>query len=90
MAEGVKFGGLQIPSLLFTDDMVPLASSNSDLQLSLGQVVAKCEAAGMRISISKSEAVVLSWESVDCPLQVRGRVTCPSEGTHVAQGLVHK
>ena len=29
--EGVMFVGLQIPSLLFIDDVVPLASSNSDL-----------------------------------------------------------
>ena len=35
-AEGVKFSGLRIPSLLFADDMVLLASSNSVLQLILG------------------------------------------------------
>ena len=37
VVEGVRFGGLQIPSPLFADDMVLLGSSNSDLQLSLGQ-----------------------------------------------------
>ena len=41
-AEGVGFGDLRIPSLLFADDVVLLASSNSDLQ---------CEAAEMRISL---------------------------------------
>ena len=69
MAEGVKVGGLQIPSLLFTDDMVLLASSNRDLQLTLGQFAVECEVAKMRISTFKSEAMVLSQKRVDCPLQ---------------------
>ena len=33
VVEGITFGDLWIPSLLFADDMVLLASSNSDLQL---------------------------------------------------------
>ena len=33
--EGVLFGDLRIGSLLFADDVVPLASSDRDLQLSL-------------------------------------------------------
>ncbi|KAI3353859.1 hypothetical protein L3Q82_004862 [Scortum barcoo] len=73
VGEGVRFGGLRIPSLLFADDVVLLASSSSDLQLSLGRTIrfaAECEAAGMRISTSKSEAMVLSWKRVDCPLWV--------------------
>ena len=70
--EGVRFGDLRIPSLLFADDVVLLASSNSDLQLSLGRFAAECEAAGMKISTSKSEAMVLSRKRVDCPLQVGG------------------
>ncbi|KAI3377606.1 hypothetical protein L3Q82_008432 [Scortum barcoo] len=70
MGEGVRFGDLRIPSLLFADDVVLLASSSSDLQLSLGRFAAECEAAGMRISTSKSEAMVLSRERVDCPLRV--------------------
>ncbi|KAI3351447.1 hypothetical protein L3Q82_020304 [Scortum barcoo] len=38
--------------------------------LSLGRFAAKCEAAGMRISICKSEVMVLSRKRVDCPLRV--------------------
>ena len=71
-AEGVRFGERQIPFLLFADDMVLLASSNSDLQLSLGRFAAECEAVGMKISPSKSEAMVLSWKSVECPFWVGG------------------
>ncbi len=71
MMEVVRFGGLRIPSLLFADDVVLLMSSNNDLQLSLGQFAAECEAAGMRISISKSETMDLSRKRVDCPLWVR-------------------
>ena len=75
--EGVKFGGLWIGSLLFADDVVMLASSNRDLQLSLGRFAAKCEAVGMRISTSKSEAMVLSWKRMDCQLQIGGGWSLP-------------
>lgn len=40
------------------------------LQLVLGRFAAECEAAGMRISTSKSVAMVLSWKRVECPLWV--------------------
>ncbi|XP_008400094.1 olfactory receptor 2K2-like [Poecilia reticulata] len=41
--EGIRFGGLRIPSLLFADDVILLASSGRDLQLSLERYVAVCE-----------------------------------------------
>uniref|UniRef100_A0A8C9VLN8 Reverse transcriptase domain-containing protein n=1 Tax=Scleropages formosus TaxID=113540 RepID=A0A8C9VLN8_SCLFO len=72
--EGVCFGGREISSLLFADDVVLLASSSQDLQRALGRFAAECEAAGMRISTSKSEAMVLSRKKVDCPLRVRGEL----------------
>ncbi|TKS65465.1 putative 149 kDa protein ORF 2 [Collichthys lucidus] len=68
--EGLRFGGLRIGSLLFADDLVLLASSERDLQLSLEQFAAECEAAGMRISTSKSETMVLSRKRVECSLRV--------------------
>ncbi|XP_048857101.1 uncharacterized protein LOC125724452 [Brienomyrus brachyistius] len=68
--EGVRFGDLRIRSLLFADDVVLLASSSRDLQLSLEQFAAECEAAGMRISTSKSETMVLSRKRVECSLRV--------------------
>ena len=71
-AEGVGFNGLRISSLLFADDVVLLVSSNSDLQLAMGLFAAECEAAGMRISASKSEAMVLNQKKMDFPLQVEG------------------
>ena len=46
VVEGVGFSDLWIPSLLFAEDVILLASSNSDLQLSLGRFAAECEAAG--------------------------------------------
>ena len=51
--EGVQFGELRIESLLFVDDVVLLALSSRDLQLSLERFEAECEATGMRISTSK-------------------------------------
>ncbi|KAI3373048.1 hypothetical protein L3Q82_006401 [Scortum barcoo] len=60
--EGVRFGNHRISSLLFADDVVLLASSSQDLQHVLERFAAECEAAGMRISTSKSEAMVLDWK----------------------------
>ncbi|KAI3370382.1 hypothetical protein L3Q82_024470, partial [Scortum barcoo] len=63
--EGVRFGNHRISSLLFADDVVLLASSSSqDLQHVLERFAAECEAAGMRISTSKSEAMVLDRKRV--------------------------
>ena len=56
--------------LLFADDVVLLASSDRDLQLSLDRFAAECEAAGMRISTSKSESMVLNRKRVECTLRV--------------------
>ena len=65
---------LRIGSLLFADDVVLLASSGRDLRPSLERFAAKCEAAGMRISTSKSETMVLSWKRVECPLRVGNEI----------------
>ncbi|KAI3364546.1 hypothetical protein L3Q82_011335 [Scortum barcoo] len=43
---------------------------HQDLQHVLERFAAECEAAGMRISTSKSEAMVLDRKRVACPLQV--------------------
>ena len=68
--EGLQVGDLKIASLLFADDVVLMAPSALDLQHSLDWFAAKCEAAGMRISTSKSEAMILSRKPVDCLLRV--------------------
>ncbi len=49
---------VRVSSLLFVDDVVLLASSNNDLQLTLGQFAAECVAAVMGISTSKCETIV--------------------------------
>ncbi|KAK3526405.1 hypothetical protein QTP70_025434 [Hemibagrus guttatus] len=70
--EGVQFGDHRISSLLFADHVVLLAPSSLDLQRALGCFAAECEVAGMRISTSKSEAMVLDRKKVACTLQVGG------------------
>ncbi|KAK3538438.1 hypothetical protein QTP86_003713 [Hemibagrus guttatus] len=70
--EGVQFGDHRISSLIFADDVVLLAPSSLDLQHALGCFAAECEVAGMRVSTSKSEAMVLDWEKVACTHQVGG------------------
>ncbi|KAI3366340.1 hypothetical protein L3Q82_000504 [Scortum barcoo] len=74
--EGVRFGNHRISSLLFADDVVLLASSSQDLQHVLERFAAECEAAGMRISTSKSEAMVLDRKRVACPLRVKVERSC--------------
>ena len=84
--ESVRFGDLKIASLLFADDVVRLDSSDRDLQhfvlwtwrrlttvsppLALGRFTAECEVVGMKVSTSKSEAMVLCWKTVECSLRV--------------------
>ncbi|KAK3554501.1 hypothetical protein QTP70_024406, partial [Hemibagrus guttatus] len=55
-------------------DVVLWAPSSLDLQHALGHFAAECEAAGMRVSTSKSEAMVLDRKKVACTLQVGGEV----------------
>ncbi|KAK3527104.1 hypothetical protein QTP86_010820 [Hemibagrus guttatus] len=70
--EGVRFGDHRISLLIFADDVVLLAPSSLDLQHALGHFAAACEVAGMRVSTSKSGAMVLDREKVACTLQVGG------------------
>ncbi|KAK3513805.1 hypothetical protein QTP70_028875, partial [Hemibagrus guttatus] len=55
-------------------DVVLLAPSSLDLQHALGRFAAECEVAGMRVSTSNSEAMVLNRKKVACTLQVGGEV----------------
>ncbi|KAK3559901.1 hypothetical protein QTP86_026426 [Hemibagrus guttatus] len=77
--EGVWFGDHRISLLIFADDVVLLAPSSLGLQHALGHFAAECEAAGMRVSTSKSEAMVLHWKKVACTLQVGGEVLAQVE-----------
>ncbi|KAK3507901.1 hypothetical protein QTP70_002530 [Hemibagrus guttatus] len=70
--EGVWFGDHRISSLLFADDVVLLAPSSLDLQHALRHFAVECEAAGRRVSTSKSEAMVLDRKKVACTIQVGG------------------
>ncbi|TWW61044.1 hypothetical protein D4764_05G0011340 [Takifugu flavidus] len=45
-----------------------------DLQLTLDRFAAACEAAGMKISTSKSEAMVLNRKKVECLLRVKEEI----------------
>ncbi|KAK3516271.1 hypothetical protein QTP70_007251 [Hemibagrus guttatus] len=61
-------------SHLFAAHWTSQVPSGLDLQHALGRFAAKCEAAGMRVSTSKSEAMVLDRKKVACTLQVGGKV----------------
>ena len=70
--ECVKIGGRKISRLLFADNLVSIASSESGLQHALNGFVAAFNIAGMKISTSKTEVLYLSRNSVQCFLQVGG------------------
>ncbi|KAI3352125.1 hypothetical protein L3Q82_020936 [Scortum barcoo] len=63
---------------------------HQDLQHVLERFAAECEAAGMRISTSKSEAMVLDRKRVACPLRVGGEVLPQVEEFKYLGGLVHE
>ncbi|KAI3357751.1 hypothetical protein L3Q82_016156 [Scortum barcoo] len=71
---GLGTTGFHLCFLLFADDVVLMASSGQDLQHVLERFAAECEAAGMRISTSKSKAMVFDRKRVACPLRVGGEV----------------
>ena len=54
----------------FADDVVLLTALDRDLQHALGRFAAECEAVGMRVSTSKSEAMVLCRKTMECSLRV--------------------
>ncbi|KAI3369576.1 hypothetical protein L3Q82_024385 [Scortum barcoo] len=73
--EGVRFGNHRISSLLFAWMMLSCWLHQARTFSSvLERFAAECEAAGMRISTSKSEAMVLDRKRVACPLRVGGEV----------------
>lgn len=73
--DSVRFRILVILSLLFADDVVLLASLNSDLWFRLGQF--ESETPGMKIRASKSESIILSQKTMDCPLVLQLRPPNP-------------
>ena len=70
--EGVTIGSFKISRLLFADDLVLLASTESGLQHSLSSFAAACNTAGMKISTKKTEVLHLSRKPDQCNLQVDG------------------
>lgn len=66
-----------------------MAWSISNLNLSLERFTAQCEA-GIKISTSKCETMVLNQKRVERPPGVGGWGTAPGGGTQVCWGLVHK
>ena len=63
---------MEVRSLLFADDLVLLSASETELQRALERFAALCAEAGMVISVSKSEAMVLSRKPAQCALHVSG------------------
>ena len=64
--ECVRIGSFKISRLLFADDLVLLADSESGLQHALDKFAAACDTAGMKISTTKTEVLRLSRNPVQC------------------------
>ena len=69
-----------ISRLLFEDDLVLLASSESGLQHALGGFLEACNIAGMKISPSKTGALHLLKNPVQCSLKTLGADSQVIEG----------
>ena len=54
-----KIGSFKISRLLFADDLVLLADSESGFQRALDGFAAACDCAGMKISTAKTEELYL-------------------------------
>jgi len=80
----VWFGDLRIASLLFADNVVLLATSDRDLQHALGRFAAECESVGMRVSTSKSEAMVLCQKTVECSFRVGSELLPQVKGSIIS------
>ena len=70
--ECVTIGRCKINRLLFADNLVLLASSESGPQHALNGFAAACDIARKKISTSKTEVLHLSRNPVQCSLQVGG------------------
>jgi len=70
--EGVTFGSCRINRLLFTDDLVLLASSQQSLQHAFDRFSAACDRTGMKINTKNTEVLCLSTNPRQCMLQVSG------------------
>lgn len=70
MLRGSSLVTLGLSLSFFSNVVVLLALSVHDLDLSLDRFAVKCKAAGIKISISKSEAMVLNQKKVEYLLQV--------------------
>lgn len=67
-----RIGNLRIPSLLFADAIHLLASLVNDVWVTLGRFAPEYEAAGMQISTTSSQEVVLCQKLVDCSILMGG------------------
>ncbi|VDP01790.1 unnamed protein product [Soboliphyme baturini] len=70
--EGIGIGDVKSRRLLFADDLVLLASSETDLQCSLERFAAECDVIGMRVNASKPKNLALSLSPTRCSLQMNG------------------
>ena len=69
---GVKIGECTVQRPLFADDLVLLESTQNRLQQALNRFSEACSAAGMKISMTKTEIMCLSRQLKQCSLQTDG------------------
>jgi exonuclease III len=59
-SEGISIGDARASNLLFADDVAKLATTRTDLQKAIDRFNDECNASGMKISVSKTQAMTIS------------------------------
>lgn len=77
----VKIGGWSVPLLLYADDIVLLASSQSELQQLMDILADFCDQAELTINLSKTEVLVFSRSRVGIKADVFYRQTKVTQST---------
>ena len=74
--EGIGYGynDVRVATLLYADDLVLLAESQTDLQEMTDKLNDSCTRLGLKINVGKTEAIVFSKEKRPCTLSIRGTV----------------
>ena len=73
---GVKLGDLNINCLLYADDAVLLASSESELQTLVTSMKDECEVKGLRLNVEKTKVLVFERndERTKCEINVNEKI----------------
>src|SRR5271154_5122645 len=74
LEKGIQIGNTEITELMFADDVALLAETPEKLQTQLDRFERACAAAGMKISHSKSEIMLISRNQRNVEIKIQGKI----------------